>query len=202
MSAAPIANYLLELDAADRHLASASRVRSVGLSKVAAPTPIEEAHAKGFESGKAAAEAGFAGKLEERETLHRTTLAAAREMWTREESGRLAHQLAKGLQELEAQLADAVARILKPFLAAQLHRRAVADLADCLMLLRSRDEQAAISVSGAPDLLEALRSRLDGSLGNIAYRPCAASDIRVTVGQTVLETRIGAWMARIEEAMT
>jgi hypothetical protein len=99
-------------------------------------------------------------------------------------------------------LADAAARILKPFLAAQLHKRAVAELADCLAALSAREEAAEINVCGAPDLLEALRSRLGDNLGNITYRPDAASEVRVAVGQTVLETRIGAWMARIEEAVT
>jgi hypothetical protein len=201
MNAAPIAHYLLELGAADGPLASASGVRVGGPPKTARPTPLEEAHAKGFESGKAAAEAQLAGKLEEREALHRSALAAAREAWTSEESSLLAEQFAKGLQDLEARLADAAARILKPFLAAQLQKRAVADLADCLAVLRARDEAAAICVAGAPDLLEALRCRLGGSLGNITYRPDTASDVRVAVGQTVLETRIGAWMARIEEAV-
>jgi hypothetical protein len=202
MRAAPISQYLIELDTADAAAASALEWRAGEPAKAAKPTPIEAAQAKGFESGKVAAEAHLAGKLEEREALHRNALAAAREAWTREESSQLAEQFAKGLQDLEARLADAAARILKPFLAAQLHKRAVAELADCLAALSAREEAAEINVCGAPDLLEALRSRLGDNLGNITYRPDAASEVRVAVGQTVLETRIGAWMARIEEAVT
>ncbi len=200
MNAAPIGHYLLELDDADGPTAS---VRRAAVPPMAARSnPIEAAHAKGFESGKAAAEAQLASKLEESEALHRTTLAAAREAWTRDESGRMAEEFAKGLHDLEQRLADATARILKPFLAAQLRKRAIAELADSLAVLRARDEGATICVAGAPDLLDALRARLDGSLGNITYRPNTASDVRVAVGQTVLETRVGAWMARIEEAVT
>ena len=98
-------------------------------------------------------------------------------------------------------MADTTARILKPFLGAELQRRAIADLVESLTVLRAQEKAAVISVSGAADLLEALRARLEGKLDNVAYQPSQACDVRVTVGQTVLETRLGAWMARIEEAV-
>jgi hypothetical protein len=203
MSAAPIARYLLELDAGDDARATpAWRPSAAKLSAASKATMVEEAHAKGFESGKAAAGAQIAGKLEERDALHRKELASAREAWTQLESGRLAEQLAKGLQELEARLADTTARILKPFLTAELHRRAIADLAESLTALRAQEKAAGIAVSGTADLLEALRARLEGKLDNVIYHASQACDVRVTVGQTVLETRVGAWMARIEEALT
>jgi hypothetical protein len=194
MSAAPIAHYLLELDAGgDASAAPASSATAAAM--------VQEAHASGFESGKAAAEAQIGGKLEEQELLHRNELASAREAWTRQEGGRLAEQLMKGLEELEARLADTTARILKPFLAVELQRGAIADLVESLTVLRAQDKAAVISVFGAGDLLEALRARLDGKLDNVAYHPSQTCDVRMTVGQTVLESRLGAWMARIEEAV-
>jgi hypothetical protein len=203
MSAAPIARYLLELDAGDDARATPAWRPSAGkLSVASKATMVEEAHAKGFESGKAAAEAQIAGKLEEHDALHRNELSSAREAWTHLESGQLAEQLVKGLEELEARLADVTARILKPFLAAELHRRAIADLVETLTALRAQEKAAVIGISGAADLLEALRARLEGKLDNVAYHPSQVCDVRVTVGQTVLETRVGAWMARIEEAVT
>jgi hypothetical protein len=105
------------------------------------------------------------------------------------------------LEALEARLADTTARILKPFLATEMHRRAIADLAESLTALRSQEKTAHIGISGAADILESLRARLEGKLENVTYRQSDACDLRVTVGQAVLETRIGAWMARIEEAM-
>ena len=65
---------------------------------------IEEAHAQGFESGKAAAEAEIAGRLEEREEHFRNELAAAREAWAQQESGQIAERLVKGLEEIEARV--------------------------------------------------------------------------------------------------
>jgi hypothetical protein len=202
MSAAPIARYLLELDAGDD-----ARATSVERPSAGKPSPsgkvamADEAYTKGFESGTAAAEAQAASKIAERDTLHQKELASARDAWTRLESGRLAEQLVKGLEALEARLADTTARILKPFLAAEMHHKAIADLAESLTVLRTQEKTADISISGAADLLEALRARLDGKLENVSYHQSDARDVRVTVGQTVLETRVGAWMARIEEAM-
>jgi hypothetical protein len=202
MSAAPIARYLLELDTGDDARATPAERPSAGkpstTSKIAM---IDEAYTKGFESGKTAAEAQIASRIVERDTLHQNELASAREAWTQLESGRLAEQLMQGLEALEARLADTTARILKPFLAAEMHRRAIADLAESLAVLRTQDKTAVISVSGAADLLEALRACLEGKLENVTYHQSDACDVRVTVGQTVLETRVGAWMARIEEAM-
>lgn len=203
MSAVPIARYLLELDAGDDARAVPASRPSAGKPSPASKTAVlDEAHAKGVETGKAAAEALVAGKLEQLETAHRTQLASAREAWARQEGERLADQLGTGLEALEVRMAESTARILKPFLAAELQRKAIADLGETLMVLRAQDRAAVISVCGAADLLDAMRARLEGRLDNVAYHPNQVSDVRVTIGETVLETRIGAWMARIEEAMT
>ena len=82
-----------------------------------------------------------------------------------------------------------------------MQRKAIADLAENLSALRAREKSADIAVSGAVDLLQALRARLEGKVGNVTYHRSDVCDLRVTVGQTVLETRLGAWMARIEEAV-
>jgi hypothetical protein len=202
MSAAPIARYLLELDADDDTRPTPASWLSAGKSSTAGKAAmIDEAYAKGFESGKAAAETQMAARLEEREAAHREELSSARETWAQLESGTLAQQLARGLQELETRLAETTARILKPFLGAELQRRAIADLVESLTALRAQEKVATITISGAADLLEALRAQLGGKVDNVDYRPSQSCDVHVTLGQTVLETRIGAWMARIEETM-
>ena len=81
------------------------------------------------------------------------------------------------------------------------HSKAIDDLVESVTVLRAQEKSTVIAVSGAADLLQALRARLAGRFDNIAYHPGQACDVRVTVGQTVLETRLGAWMARIEEAV-
>ena len=63
----------------------------------------------------------------------------------------------------------------------------------------SRDEIAKIEVSGPDDLLGVLRARLAGKVSAtfVAHDVC---DVRVSIEQTTLETRLGAWIGAIEEA--
>jgi hypothetical protein len=93
-----------------------------------------------------------------------------------------------------------VARVLKPFVGAALRRQAMADLVQSLKVLLARDGAAAVSVCGPPDLLEVLQARLEGSIADVTYHPDEGCDLRVTVGNTLLETRLGAWIAKIGEA--
>jgi flagellar biosynthesis/type III secretory pathway protein FliH len=186
MTAASIARYLIEFDAAND--ASASETATANDANLA------EAFAKGFESGKAAAQAD----LEELKTAQAEVLTAARATWAQEEGAKLGEQLAAGLAEIAARLAEVAASILKPFIAAELHGRAIADLVESLKVLLTQEPAAAVSISGAADLLDALRARLEGKVENVSYHPDQACDVRVTVGQTVLETRLGTWIAKIE----
>ena len=43
--------------------------------------------------------------------------------------------------------------------------------------------------------------KLEGTIGQVSYNPSESSDLHVKIGQTVLETRIGAWAARIGDAV-
>ena len=197
MRAAPIARYLVELDPhEDPRAARAAAMAPIrGRADAAA-----EAYAKGVEAGKAAAEGELAARLEAQADAYRRELAATREDWVRLESGRLGEQLAQGVRDIETRMADAVARVLKPFLATELRRKAVADRLEALSLLRASDGAAAVAVMGAADLVDAVRTGLQGKLDNVTFHPGQATDVRVTVGRTVLETRLGAWLARVEEA--
>jgi hypothetical protein len=189
-----IARYLLEFDTADDPKAGHSPAKSAAAIKAIL---VDEAFTKGFESGKVAA----AAQLAEQKALHTKELAAAREAWTQQEGARLTEQLATGLGEIESRLADVAARVLTPFIAAELHNRAIADLVASLDVLLVQEGGAAVSISGPLDLIEALRVHLEGKIDNVSYHPSQACDVRVTVGQTELETRLGTWMAKIEEAV-
>jgi hypothetical protein len=56
-------------------------------------------------------------------------------------------------------------------------------------------------VTGPEDLLQALRDQLAGKACAATYLPNSRADVRITVGQTILETRLGAWAAKIQEAL-
>ena len=161
MSAAPIAHYLLELEAGDdAGASSASGWRAGKPSKAAKATIVEEAHAKGFESGKAAADAQLAGKLEAAgSALPQGAGRGARGMDARggRAAGRAAARRACTISRRDWPMPRRASS--SRFSAREMQRKAVADLVESLTVLQAQDKAAAISISGAADLLEALRTQ-------------------------------------------
>jgi hypothetical protein len=58
-----------------------------------------------------------------------------------------------------------------------------------------------MEIVGPEDLLKALQAKLGPEATNVRFSAGAGCDVRVTADQTVLETRLGAWVAKIEEAL-
>jgi hypothetical protein len=214
MSAMPVAPFLSEFGSAapviaprDAGFAPLGRGPAAdgATHAVVAAERLEAARASGFASGEAAAEAALEARLAEQHEAHARELAAARLAWATGEAQRLADALASGLRDLEARIADAAARALVPILRAEVGRQAVDALGAELGLLLGRDGGVNLDISGPEDLIEALRAHLaDGSAGKavrVTYRPGGGPDIRIAAGETILETRLGAWAAKIEEAL-
>jgi hypothetical protein len=192
MTAVPAAAYLMDFAGEGRH-GGGGRAGEVAAR-------IEAAHASGFEAGRSAARAELEAKLAEQRAAASRELAAARQAWVREEAQRLSERLAAGLAELEAGVADAAARALLPVLRSELQQQAIADLRADLERL-TIDPAVAITVRGRHDLLHALQAALSGSPRNVTYEPDGGADLRIAAGPAILETRLGAWAARIEEAV-
>ncbi|HZT49605.1 MAG TPA: hypothetical protein VFA64_16650 [Hyphomicrobiaceae bacterium] len=196
MTAAAIARYLPEFEAGEPRVARGWPDPALQSKTAARDAAFQE----GVASGRAAAEAELADRLAQEKARLERELTAARAAWTQEESAKLAAQLVAGLDGIEARLAETVARLLEPFLAEQVRRRVVADLAETLNVLLAREPALAVSVRGAADLIEALRGHLAGELEHISFHPGPASELSVTAGQTLIETRLGAWVSAIKEA--
>jgi hypothetical protein len=200
MSAVPATAYLMEFGR-DGGLPLQRRDAASLAEADDAAARIDAAHASGFESGKAAAMAALEARLEDERASFARQLASARQAWVAEEGAKLAQRLSAGLGELEARIADTTARVLEPFLEAELRRQAIAALRAELEAVLSREPGIEVGVTGPEDLLQALRDGLAGRACAATYRPSDALDVRIVAGQTVLETRLAAWVAGIEEAL-
>ena len=200
MSATPAAPYLTEFGSGASRPALAMVGRRVSDAEDEA-AKIAEAHARGFESGKAAAMATIEAKLQEQRSLFARQLAVEREAWAAQEGGKLAAQLTAGLRAVEAQIADATARVLAPFLEARLCHQAVADLRADLEILLAKDANLSLSLAGPEDLLQPLRKDLADKTCSVTYIANDECDVRMSADQTLLETRLAAWKTRIEEAV-
>jgi len=209
MSAVPVASYLAEFGSgadvgsggpAWAPLGAGDGERGATAADVVSAR-IEAAQAAGFASGKAAAMAILDARLKDQRAEFERELTSEREAWVAGEAERLATRLTGGLGELEQRLAETTARVLEPFLRAELRRQAIADLRAELEVLLRKDAGIGISVAGPEDLLQALRDRLSGTSCAVTYLANTEPDVRIAAGQTILETRLEAWAAKIAEAV-
>jgi hypothetical protein len=123
----------------------------------------------------------------------------ARQGWAAAEGNALGEALLRAVSEVETRLAETTARVLRPFLETKIREAAVAELVTTIEAILTRDKAAQVEITGRDDLLDVVRARLAGKV-QATYASSEAGDIRVTIDQTVLETRLGAWVAAIEEA--
>ena len=197
MNALPVASYLANfgVDSA----VPASRPDSAAAA-AAIEAQVESAYANGFESARAASRAELERKLEEQRIAYDARLAHERGVWVSQVSSELANRLNSRLGELQTDIADAVARILLPFLAADLRRQSMTSLQAELTALLRDDAGIELTISGPEDLLEALRQQLAGR-AKAVYQPSESVDVRITAGRTVIETRLGMWLTKMQEAI-
>lgn len=207
MSAIPLARYLVEFGSeTDFGLArgncSGARTGEAP-ARVAEETAarVAEAVARGQEEGRAAAEDEFGARLEAQREEFAQRLTSERQAWAAQEGEALAERMLAAMHDLEARIGESAARILHPFLTAQLRCHAVAELAALIQTAVSKDRNAALAVSGPDDLIGALREKLAGATINVTFSTGDAPDVQVTLNHTILQTRLEAWMARIQEAV-
>jgi hypothetical protein len=200
MSAVPAAGYLVEFGGeGDTNLLHASAGAALRHDRGAA-AKLEEALQRGVESGRIEAQRYFYAKLEEQRGEFAAKLGAERQQWAAGAGEELAKRLLAAVAEFEGRVADTIARILKPFLAAELRRQAVSELQANLEALLTSDPGVNLSISGPADILDVLRQQLAGRTATATYTPSQDCDVRIVAGQAMLETQLQSWMAKLEEA--
>jgi hypothetical protein len=157
-----------------------------------------EGHSEGYELGHAAAQADFNAALANQRLEYDKHLAEERNRWIAEESAPLALAITNMLHQFGEELGEAVDGVLRPFLIESLRRQMVEELAQAVGVLLASDENPAIVISGAADLLTVLRERLSSTSVAIEYRPSDSIDVQVVSHHTVIESQLRAWIARFE----
>jgi len=121
----------------------------------------------------------------------------ARKAWVEEQSDQIAAVIEERFATLSEQLGVAAARALRPFLVERLVDRSVEDLAACIGHLMTDGTAAPLEIAGPADLLERLAEKLGGHAAAITFRPDDRADIVVTASETLIETRLREWVARL-----
>ena len=122
---------------------------------------------------------------------------AARKAWVEEQSDRIVTMIDARFTELGERLGVAAARALRPFLVERLVDRSIVDLASCIERIMTDGISPPLEVTGPADLLDRLAEKLGGHAAAISFHPGDQADIAVTAGETLIETRLQEWVARL-----
>lgn len=158
---------------------------------------VTEAVATARAEERADAEWQLTEALTEQANSLRAEQEAARKVWVEEQSEQIAGAIREQMGALSQQLGIAAARALRPFLVERLVDRSIEDLSGCITRLLTDNSTPVLGITGPADLLERLAERLGDHAAGITFRPDAKADIVVTAGETLIETRLQDWVARL-----
>lgn len=206
MSVMPLAQYLRDFDSdwesgpairIELDTAAEGEVLVASAEQLASETA--EAHALGLQEGREAAEREYEERLAEEHLKFQQQLALERQVWIGDTGERLAEQIKSGLSEIARSLAETSAHLLVPFLSARIRDQALADIQAKLAILLARSDATTIDVHGPEDLLQELRNQLSDTSATVNFVVSTAADLRVSIDETVIETRIADWVATLQE---
>ena len=108
----------------------------------------------------------------------------------------LAQQIADATSSLKTEIADAVARILRPLAAQKLVDEALAKLVQEIEKLLSFEDAIHLKISGPADLVFELRKNIPSN-AIVTVLAGDKPEVTVVANKTVIETRLGEWLARV-----
>jgi hypothetical protein len=161
---------------------------------------LTAAEASGYEKGFAAASEQAAAERAIAAAGWDRRLADERARWLAEEAG-LAKGWSEALAAIETRIAETTAGILAPLLGAAVAAKAVADLSAAVVELLADKPQALIGISGPKDMLDLIEARLGDLSKAVQFVAEEGHDIRLVAGDTVFETQLEGWKARLAEAI-
>lgn len=162
---------------------------------------VAEAYRQGERDGHAAAVAEYEARLKELTALDAQQRSDERDRWTVEQADVLAAALKSGYQELEANLASSLARVLEPLVGKFITREAVDEFVAQLKLMVSDPSNPPVRISGPGDLLVIVRRKLADSPVQVRCVPDESCEVRVVCDQTIVETHLRAWTDRLKAAV-
>lgn len=159
---------------------------------------VHEAFERGRQEGLAAAQAEMNTALAHQQSEFEAQSEAERAAFQAEEYAKLADQIAAGLAEIESRIAEAVANILRPYLAQEQSKRVIQALSDNLGRILSGESAGLLKISGPEAVLKALRERLSNHPVEVDYSLEEGVDVTVEAQQTVIRSQLQSWLDLID----
>ncbi|GAC1041642.1 hypothetical protein [Rhizobium sp. No.120] len=159
------------------------------------------AYAEGYEAASQELTRKHQAELDAMAQSFRAEMDALRIRYEEQAAERIAADMNRIAAMLGQAISTEAAAILAPIMTETLTTRAVGDLAELVKASILDGGVGPISVSGPRHLFEVLHSRLghDGSL--LRHVEADDVDLTVTIGESVLVTRMSAWAASLKEIL-
>ncbi len=157
------------------------------------PPDLDAIYESGRQAGLAEARAEAEAAAARQAQAADAALEQARLAWTEAVATPLATELPRALDALAERLAETTGRLLRPFLEGELRDAASRALIDQIRPLLSGGDGSLIRVSGPADPLRGVFPA--GT--PVEFAETEAVDVSIVLGETVIETRIAAWVARL-----
>ena len=161
------------------------------------PPDLDAIFENGRQTGLTEANAAAETRIARLQQDAAAALEQARQAWADEITARLASQIPEAFQALRESLFDATGRLLRPFLEGELHDAASRALIEQIQPLLAGEDGMLIRVSGPAMLIETLRPVFPAGCA-VEFTENDATDVSIVAGETTIETRIEAWVARLE----
>ena len=200
MSGLPVAHFLVDFDSkppADV-IVDAPLLQTPTFGEAYWTDRIDEAYARGIEEGGRAMQAEASIRLDEQKAAMEQRIAAARDAWTQETGPRIAEQIVAAVGDMQDRIADAVERILRPFIAEAARNEALRQLRATIEDLIANNPAITFEISGPSDLLDSVRASLPATTASASFVINEATDVQIKAGSSLIETRIAAWLNNCE----
>lgn len=201
MMARPAEFYLARFDLGERAELSLDLIGDSDQPSVWTPEPeddpearIAEARDTGYAEGLEAARVEAAAEREDAQRAFDERLAAERHKWSVEQSETLTENLTAAVRQMQETLAECVGQVLRPFVIDLLRKQMLADLVEAIATISASHEGIAIRIAGPADLLDCLKETLAALPLAVDYEASEGVDVHVIADQTVIETRLQAWI--------
>ncbi|WP_182084918.1 hypothetical protein [Aureimonas sp. ME7] len=130
-------------------------------------------------------------------------MAEARRVWVESEGDRLADLVILQMAVFEDTLKTTLTALLRPLVVDVRKRATVDELAGAVKTIAFDGSAVKIAASGPSDLLNALEDKLGDHARHVSFDTNEThTDVRIDANQTVIETRLAAWLKAVEEALS
>jgi len=174
-------------------------------SPVEPPVDVEAerraAYAEGHEAATLELSQKHQAELEAMAESFRAEMDALRTSYEEQAAEKIAADMTRIATTLGQAISSETAAVLAPIMTETLTAKAVADLADLVRAAILDGGAGPISVSGPRHLFEILLKRLGDDGASLRHVEAQDIDLTVTIGESVLVTRMSAWAASLKEIL-